>query len=462
MSLRLRLTLFVAGAAAFAVAVVSTAAYVSAANEVYGEVDAFLEQRIGILAGLSAFDPELAIGLPEDPMTGMMSGGGRGPRFIEADAVVQILTEDGDVILSTAPLPVGDIDLEILAGDMPASIHTVDLDGEQYRVLTAPFAFVTRGFEHPIGAVQFGRSLSEANAVLDGMKRRMLSVGGVGVALAALAGWLIAGRALKPVGELTAAAEHVAATQNLESPIDVQQNDEVGRLASSFNAMLAALAGSKRQQQQLVADAGHELRTPLTSLRTNIELLARAETLPADQKRELLSDATTELEQLSDLVAELVDLATDRSIEEPRTDVRLDQIVTTVAERAERRWNREIRVEVETTVLHARAGGIERAVSNLVENAIKWGPPDMPIDVVQRGGAVTVRDHGDGIAEDDQPKVFDRFYRATAARTMPGSGLGLAIVRQVVEEHGGTVSVENSPDGGALVGFEIPREDESE
>jgi two-component system sensor histidine kinase MprB len=220
--------------------------------------------------------------------------------------------------------------------------------------------------------------------------------------------------------------------------------------------MLAALADSKRQQQQLVTDAGHELRTPLTSLRTNIELLSRAASLPADERRELMDDATSELEELSELVAELIDLATDKAIDEPPTDLRLDEIVVTVAERARRRWDRQIQVDVRPTAIHGRQGGIERAVSNLIENAIKWGPPDSPIEVVQRGGAISVRDHGPGIDPNDQARVFDRFYRATSARTLPGSGLGLAIVRQIAEQHGGTVTATNAGDGGAVVGFELP------
>ena len=457
MSLRLRLTLFVAGAAAVAVAAVSMAGYISAADEVYGEVDEFLEQRIRFLGGFTAFDGGGdALLLADDPIMGMGMGiGGRGSRFVQPDSVVQILSTDGAVFATSGPLPIDEVDLEVVRGDRPATIHTVEIEGEQFRVITAPFTIPMIG-DHPLGAVQVGRSLAEASAVLDGMRLKMLSVGGLGVAIAALAGWLIAGRALHPVGELTAAAEQVAATQNLESPIEVEQNDEVGRLARSFNAMLAALADSKRQQQQLVADAGHELRTPLTSLRTNIELLARADTLPDDQRRELMDDATSELEELSNLVGELVDLATDRSIEEPPIDVRLDQMVESVAERAGRRWDRLVQVDAEPTVLRARAGGLERAISNLVENAVKWGPPDDPIEIVQRGGNVTVRDHGRGIDARDRDRVFDRFYRADSARTMPGSGLGLAIVRQIAEEHGGTVTATNARDGGAVVGFDLP------
>lgn len=458
MSLRLRLTLFVAGAAAIAVAAVSTAAYVFASNEVYDEVDLFLEQRISFLGAFSLFpggdDDPLRLG--DDPIMGMGMGiGGRDSRFIQPDSVVQILASDGTVFATSAPLPVEDIDLEVVGGKRPPTIHTVEVDGEHFRVITAPFTIPTMG-GRPLGAVQVGRSLTESIAVLDGMKVRMLSMGGIGVALAALAGWMLAGRALRPVGDLTAAAEHVAATQDLESPIDVAQDDEVGRLAGAFNAMLSALADSKRQQQQLVADAGHELRTPLTSLRTNIELLARAATLPADERSELMDDATSELEELSELVAELVDLATDQSIEEPPTDVRLDEIVATVAERAGRRWDRRVQVDVQPAVIHGRQGGLERAISNLIENAVKWGPPDHPIEVVQRGGEVSVRDHGPGIDPDDQARVFDRFFRATSARTLPGSGLGLAIVRQVAEQHGGTVSATNAGDGGAVVGFELP------
>jgi two-component system sensor histidine kinase MprB len=458
MSLRLRLTLFVAGAAALAVAAVATAAFVFASNEVYDEVDLFLEQRVRFLGAFSLFpgDGDEPLILGEDPIMGMGMGiGGRGSRFVQPDSVVQILSSDGAVFATSLALPVDEVDLEVLGGDRPATIHTVEVEGEPFRVITAPFTIPTLGGQ-PLGAVQVGRSLTEATAVLDGMKASMLSMGAVGVAVAAMAGWLIAGRALRPVGDLTAAAEHVAITQNLDSPIEVKQEDEVGRLASSFNAMLAALAESKRQQQQLVADAGHELRTPLTSLRTNIELLARADSLPADQRKELLADAKTELEQLSELVVELVDLAGYRSVEEPISEIRIDEIVASVAGRAERRWGRAIEVDAAPAVISGRPGAIERAVSNLVENAVKWGPPESAITVSQRDGRVLVRDHGPGIEEEDLPLVFDRFYRATTARDMPGSGLGLAIVRQIVEDHGGTVSAANAPSGGAEVGFDIP------
>lgn len=454
MSLRLRIALFVAGLAAVAVAGVATAAYVSAANEVYGEVDEFLEQRLVTLSGLALGDVNEPVLLPQDPFM-MMDR--RQTRFIQPDTVVQILTSDGRPFIASAELPVADIDIEISRGDRPATLHTVEMGGEQYRIITAPFTFGNQ----PIGAIQLGRSLTEAISVLDGMKARMVTMGLIGVLLAGLAGWLVAGRALRPVGQLTAAAEHVASTQDLESPIRVDQDDEVGRLANSFNSMLAALADSKRQQQQLVADAGHELRTPLTSLRTNIELLARAGTLPEQQRRELMADATSELEQLSDLVTELVDLATDRSVEEPLTEVRLDEVVASVAERAERRWGRVVSVRSEPSVLTARRSGIQRAISNLVENAVKWGPNGEPIEVVQAGGRVTVRDHGPGIPAEDLDHVFDRFYRATTARSMPGSGLGLAIVRKVIEEHDGTVFAANAPDGGAVVGFELPETDEA-
>lgn len=457
MSIRLRLTLFVAGAAALAVAAVATAAFVFASNEVYDEVDLFLEQRVRFLGAFSLFPGEgnepLILG--EDPIMGMGMGMGGRTRFVQPDSVVQILSADGSVFATSMALPVDAVDLEVLGGSRPATIHTVEVEGERFRVITAPFTIPTLG-GHPLGAVQVGRSLTEATAVLDGMKTSMLSMGAIGVAVAALAGWLISGRALRPVGELTAAAEHVAATQDLDSPIEVKQEDEVGRLAASFNEMLAALAESKRQQQQLVADAGHELRTPLTSLRTNIELLARADALPADQRQELLADAKTELEQLSELVVELVDLAAYRSVEEPISEVRIDEIVEAVAGRAERRWGRKIEVEAAPAVVSGRRGAIERAISNLVENAVKWGPPGSAIRVAQRDGRVLVRDAGPGIEEEDLPLIFDRFYRATTARDMPGSGLGLAIVRQIVEDHGGTVSASNVPDRGAEVGFEIP------
>jgi two-component system sensor histidine kinase MprB len=238
----------------------------------------------------------------------------------------------------------------------------------------------------------------------------------------------------------------------------VERNDELGRLAASFNAMLHALSESRDQQQRLVTDASHELRTPLTSLRTNIEVLSRITEMDPDDRSRLLADLNIEMAELTNLVGELVDLATaPGGTDEEQRDVRLDEIALQAVDRARFRSGQHIEVDAEPTVVHARPVQLERAVTNVLHNACKWNPAgDGAIQVSVRRGRYEVRDHGPGIEPDDLPYVFDRFYRAPAARSTPGSGLGLAITKQVVESNGGRVWASAAPDGGAVVGFELP------
>jgi two-component system sensor histidine kinase MprB len=306
--------------------------------------------------------------------------------------------------------------------------------------------------------VQLARPLTEVDSALRGLALVLFVVALGGVGLAAGLGLLVARSALHPVQKLTDAAEHVARTQELSGDIDVVRDDELGRLASSFNAMLHALSESREQQQRLVTDASHELRTPLTSLRTNIEVLSRITAMdPADRAR-LFADLNAEMTELTNLVGELVDLATaPGGTDEEQRDVRLDEIAMQAVDRARFRSGQHIEIDTEPTVVHARPTQLERAVTNVLHNACKWNPNDNgAIQVVVSRGRYEVRDHGPGIEPDDLPHVFDRFYRAPAARSTPGSGLGLAITKQVVESHGGRVWAEAAPGGGALVGFELP------
>jgi two-component system sensor histidine kinase MprB len=219
--------------------------------------------------------------------------------------------------------------------------------------------------------------------------------------------------------------------------------------------MLGALEMSRQEQQRLVRDAGHELRTPLTALRTNIELLGRTHGLTDGQRSELISAAEAEVRDLSSLVGEVVDLASDRYTEGPTEDLLLDEIVAACVERAVRRFDAEVRLDAEPSPARGRPAALSRAVDNLLDNAVKWGADDGPIEVEVAGGRVSVRDHGPGIDDVDRDQVFDRFYRSAAARSMPGSGLGLSIVKQVVEAHGGAVFAEPAGDGGAVVGFDL-------
>jgi two-component system sensor histidine kinase MprB len=260
------------------------------------------------------------------------------------------------------------------------------------------------------------------------------------------------------VRRLTETAERVSETGDLSERIEVEGRDELSRLAGSFNAMLAALEDSNRAQRQLVADASHELRTPLTSLRTNIEVLASDRALPAEERGRLLSDVVEQLGEMTTLIAELIELARAEEQTLQAEDVRLDLLAADAVERARRnRPGVAFTTRFDETVVRGVPGTIERAISNLLDNAAKWSPPGAEVEVEVREDRVTVRDHGPGIADEDLPYVFDRFYRARSARGMPGSGLGLAIVRQVAEAHGGGVVAERAEGGGTRIVLTLGR-----
>jgi two-component system sensor histidine kinase MprB len=304
----------------------------------------------------------------------------------------------------------------------------------------------------PSYAVQVARPLTEVDDTLAQIRLYLLLIAGIGIAVAAALGLVVSGAALSPVRRLTETAERVSETGDLSERIEVEGRDELSRLAGSFNAMLAALEDSTRAQRQLVADASHELRTPLTSLRTNIEVLASDRALPAEERGRLLSDVVEQLGEMTTLIAELIELARAEEQTLQLEDVRLDLLAADAVERARRnRPGVTFTTDVEESVVHGVPGTIERAISNLLDNAAKWTPPGAEVDVEVRDGSVTVRDHGPGIADEDLPYVFDRFYRARSARGMPGSGLGLAIVRQVAEAHGGEVVAERADGGGTRV-----------
>jgi two-component system sensor histidine kinase MprB len=458
MTLRARITLLVAVAVALAVAGITGAAYLSARGQLHHEVDEFLLSRVGVFENGGQLEIE---GLDDDRFEeefgpprrgdGDDPGAGRGDRRLsEFDTEVQVVLADGTVlpVAGQVVLPVSDDDRDVARSGGEASLRTVEVDGVDYRLATAPTPFG--------GVVQVARELTETEAAVSGVGLRLFAVGGAGVVLAALVGWIVAGRAIAPVGRLTNATEHVAETQDLGEAIDVERSDEIGRLASSFNTMLAALDTSRGQQRRLVMDASHELRTPLTSLRTNIEVLARSDSIAPSERAALLSDITFELEELSSLVTELVELATDTASEEPVMALRLDDMAEDVAQRSRRRTGRSISLSTRPSTIEGRRSQLERAMGNLVDNADKWGAPGTPIEMSVSEGRVEVRDHGPGIEPGDAERIFDRFYRASDARTKPGSGLGLAIVKQIIENHGGTVYARNADDGGALVGFDVP------
>jgi two-component system, OmpR family, sensor histidine kinase MprB len=306
-------------------------------------------------------------------------------------------------------------------------------------------------------ALQAVRSLEQVDSTLSRLLWALGAVSLVGVVLAGVVGLLVARGALRPVRRLTATAEHVATTNDLHARIDARGGDELGRLAATFNTMLAALDRSQAAQRQLVADASHELRTPLTSLRTNIEVLQRSPTLAEGDRQRLLRDVVAQLGELGTLVSDLVDLAREDAGAAVREEVRLDELAADAVDRARLHFSGQaFALESEPCVVVADPDRLERAIANLLDNAAKWSPPGASIEILVRDGEVVVRDHGPGIAAEDLPHVFDRFYRAPVARGLPGFGLGLAIVRQVATEHGGSVRAEAAPGGGALLRLALP------
>ena len=370
---------------------------------------------------------------------------------------VRVLNVRAETVNSSfeVDLPVSDAALSVVGVNRGFDQSTVEFGSERFRVHTVG---------RDAGAVQVARSLGETDRVLRDVQRRTALFVLVVSSLAAAVGWLLASTVAAPLRRLTRAASEVEQSGDLNVALPEPGKDEVGRLGSAFGSMLGALQRSRGEQQRLVQDAGHELRTPLTSLRTNLAVLRRHPDMAPDMQERILEDLDSEVGELTELVNELVAVASGELADQPPQDLRLAEVARRVAARVGRRRERSVVVEVgvrvgEEATVFAPLAGIERAITNLVENAAKFDQSDAEIRVEVDGGRLTVIDHGPGIPEDDLSLVFDRFHRATASRTLPGSGLGLAIVREIVERHRGTVSAVNRPGGGASVGFELPVQD---
>jgi two-component system sensor histidine kinase MprB len=438
MTLRARLTVSAAFAVAAAVALASLGAYFVVRSQLRGQVDDALRARAAFVEGAGRFGGQFPR-VPEPEL------GGPGGYVQIVDAQGQTARQPGVAVA----LPVDERDKEVAAGERGSFLRDAVVAGTHVRIITVPLG-------HGL-ALQIPRPLEEVDTVLGRLRWILGLVALAGIALAALLGLAVATAALAPTRRLTEAAEEITATQDLSRRVEVERPDELGRLAAAFNTMLGALEDSVQTQRQLVADASHELRTPLTSLRTNVELLERAEELPDDEKRKLLSDVDAELEELSRLVADVVDLARDGEPEHLLEDVRLDHVVAQAVEQARRRAPTvPFETDLEETVVHGTPDRLHRAVLNILDNGAKWSPDGAAVEVRVAGGEVAVRDHGPGIPEEDMARVFDRFYRAPSARGLPGSGLGLAIVRQVAQSHGGTVTAEPAPGGGTIIRLRLP------
>ena len=467
MTLRRRLALVAAIAVAVSIVLASSLVYVVVRGELRGRVDDELRSVAATRApiftqrieggAVARFDGG---GGPVGPdvVRGLGGPGLPPPRDALglATAYVAVVDRSGGVVLppgGEARLAVTAATRAVAAGSEEAFLSDAKVGGAAVRVLTTPIADGS-GF-----ALQIARPLAEVNRTLDRLAVVLLLVSAGGIALAAALGRFVAHTALRPVARLTSTVEHVTATSDLSRRIDVAEGsgDELSRLARSFNGMLGALAASVGRQRQLVADASHELRTPLTSLRTNAEVLARSPALPEQERRRVLDDMVEQLDELGSLVGDVVELAREEESPSETELVRFDELVAAAVARAGKRAGApRFTTALSPALVRGVPARLDRAVANLLDNAAKWSPPGGEVEVRLDGGALSVRDHGPGIAPEDLPHVFERFYRAPGARGMPGSGLGLAIVRQVAELHGGKVEAQAAAGGGALLMLDLP------
>ncbi|MBC6466422.1 HAMP domain-containing histidine kinase [Actinomadura alba] len=455
LTLRSRLTILTATAVAVAVAACAGASWLLTRNELYRQIDRSLTEI--------PFGRREPAGSPPRP-DGSLQNTLRNCSSEPADPVLsplrftaQVIKPDGtSCVMPGSPhaLVITDHDREVARGlhdDVFRDGATTD--GIPMRVLTRPMPDGT--------TVSIALPLKEVQRSLRNLALLLIPVSLFGVLGAASAGLLIARAALRPVDELTGVVVHIARTEDLDTVIPVSGNDEIARLGGSFNTMTRALAASRDRQRALIADAGHELRTPLTSLRTNIDLLLRSEStgrdLPAETKHRLLVSVKAQLHELSSLVGDLLELARPDRGERATEVVALHHVVDRAVGRARLRGlGLRLDAAVEPWHVHGDAGQLERAVMNLLDNAVKFSPLGGTVDVRLRGGELTVRDQGPGIPAEDLPHVFDRFWRSPSARSLPGSGLGLSIVALVVRESGGNVSLGPAPGGGTLARVRLP------
>jgi two-component system, OmpR family, sensor histidine kinase MprB len=434
LSLRWRVMMLAMSMVALVVVLMALAVYVVVSRALYDDIDNQLHSRARLLieSGSLAADPGKAIeGTAYSDVNAMLVNPGRS---------IYTANQQGQT------LPIGQQEKDVVSGELLLSLRTAD----HQRVLAV---HLNNG-----SSLLISKSLAPTGKVLKRLGSVLLIVGGLGVAIAAFAGGMVARAGLRPVARLTEAAERVARTDDLR-PIPVVGSDELARLTEAFNMMLRGLAESRERQARLVTDAGHELRTPLTSLRTNVELLMAsmapgAPRLPEGEMAELRTDVIAQIEELSTLVGDLVDLTRDEAggvIHEP---VDMSEIVDRCLERVRRRRNDiEFDINVVPWQVYGDAGGLSRAVLNLLDNAAKWSPPGGRVGVrlTQTDpvhAELVVSDDGPGIPPHERQLVFERFFRSTSARAMPGSGLGLAIVKQVVLKHGGALRVEDTVRGG--------------
>jgi two-component system sensor histidine kinase MprB len=444
-TLRTRMAAVAGLAVALTVVALAIALYGAARSTLRDQIDSALRDRAAQVQNAQGHRD----GPGGNPGGGDFDDGGPPPNpFGDAAGKVQYVSPRGVVVSSTtsgSPLPVGTRAKQLAAGGTGSFFSDAHVSGVHLRVLTVGLG--------ARGAAQVARPLTEVDRALRQLLVVLLVVGGIGILVAAALGFVVARAALAPVSRFTRRTEALTANPDLSQRLEIHGQDELARLARSFNATLDALERSAEAQRHLVADASHELRTPIASLRANIQVLQDADQLPEADRESLRADIIAELDELTALVGDVVELARGSKPSDVVDDVRIDQIVRALVERAERRAGDGVtlRVSLQPTVVSGEPERISRAISNLLGNAHKWSPAGGVIEIDLVDGSLTVRDHGPGFEEADLPHIFDRFYRADSARGMPGSGLGLAIVRQAAEAHGGSVGAANAAGGGAVV-----------
>jgi two-component system sensor histidine kinase MprB len=446
-SLASRVTLLTTMAVGLAVMLVSIGAYVTVRKQLQDSLDDQLVERARAAAPYGALD-EIARGNNEIPAEAFGSADVR-IVLLRADGFGRVLDDEAQT-----QLPLGAPELAVARGNAEESVRTATINGDGYLIVAVPAVTDNQ-------ALVILQPLDERDRLLSRLGIVTLLFGGLGVLVAGIAGWVVARNGLRPVRRLTTAAEEVARTEQLR-PIPIEGDDEVARLGAAFNQMLVSLDASRERQRRLVADAGHELRTPLTSLRTNVDLLTQADgatgpDLEPGARTELLADIRAQIDELTTLIGDLTEL----SRAEPATPavevVDLSEVLDNATTRVRRRApGVTFDVEAEPWWLVGETASLERALTNVLDNAAKWSPPGGTVTVRLTDGVLTVDDEGPGIKEEDRPHVFERFWRAQESRTMPGSGLGLSIVAQVAGRHAGHVEVGTSPAGGARLTLSLP------
>ena len=442
-SLASRVTLLTTIAVGLAVAFLAAGVYVTARMQLQSQLDDSLVDRARAAA---RSDILLQISESEQISTSVLGAADVRIAFVRQDRFYRFV--------DTQPaIPLGTEELAVARGEENKSIRTIEYAGVSYRVVAVPTTT-------PGVALVIAQSTEERDQMLSRLGIVSLVFGVFGVLGAGIAGWAVARNGLRPVRRLTSTVEGIARTQDLR-PLPVEGDDEIARLATAFNQLLIALDASRVRQRRLVTDAGHELRTPLTSLRTNIDLLLQSDQsdhgLAPEDRRALLSDIGAQIDELGTLIGDLTELARDEPLAPVVGTVDLEDVVDQALERVRRRAGGiGFDVVTESWEVIGEADGLQRAVTNLLDNAVKWSPANGTVTVRLADGVLTVDDQGPGIAEEDRSKVFDRFWRAEESRTLPGSGLGLSIVRQVAERHAGSVRATAAPDGGARLEMLVP------